>query len=149
MTDTGIQLWLGLLVWNSQGEGMRRVYGYSWSRGERKGVRWELLNAAPEQSYWGQFLQGNFTAYTVRIFTPGVLVTSVCREDFPTALGSTVIARETQWLWPLLLMCPYVDIPLDCMLRVNQPIFIYYYIIFIYSTFYNVSFLKKNLEGFI
>ena len=72
-----------------------------------------------------ELLQGNFTAYTVRIFTPGVLVTSVCREDFPRALGSTVIARETQWLWPLLLMCPYVDIPLDCMLRVNQPIFIY------------------------
>lgn len=71
------------------------------------------------------FLQGNFTAYTVRIFTLGVLVTSVCREDFPRVLGSPVIARETQSVWPLLLMLPHVDIPLDCMLRVNQPIFIY------------------------
>ena len=31
-----------------------RVYGYSWSRREREGVRREFLNAAPEQSYWGQ-----------------------------------------------------------------------------------------------
>ena len=72
-----------------------------------------------------EFQQGNFTGYSVRIFTLGVLVTSVCREDFPRVLGSTVIARETQSLWPLLLMFPHVDIPLGCMLRVNQPIFIY------------------------